>query len=174
MLENARTVKMMLAAVAALGLSLTAGAANAAQFTTVMSGTACGPHQDSIHLIERNPFGIFSLNTAIGTTASVSCPIPVPAGALLNSVNLKVFDRNNGGNLIGTGFACTVYFQNGSGTTFTSNTGNLANAFSIPNMFGIGIPVVQNVWGASMECQIPNSTPSGVSPIVNYSFTYTQ
>ena len=70
MLKNTRTMKMMLAAVAAVGLSLSAAQASAVQTTTVFPGSACQARLGSVNLIDHSLWGVDSVNQTAFTTAS--------------------------------------------------------------------------------------------------------
>jgi hypothetical protein len=168
-MKNTRTTKMLLAAVAILGLSLTAGAASAA--TTVISGTNCRPLLGSVNLIDYTPFGVHSVNTTFGTTATVTCPIQLPASTFVQNISVKAFDRASG-TVIGSGFSCTLFYQDGSGTTFTGPTAG-TNNFSSASITGFTLNTSLFVTGATMQCAIPNMSGGQLSHIVNYTVTYT-
>src|SRR5262245_26186956 len=123
-MTNTRTTKMLLAAIAILGLSLTAGAASAA--TIVIPGTSCRPLLGSAGLIDYTAFGVHSLNTGIGTTATVTCPIQLPQATFVQNISFKAFDRAPG-TLVGSGFSCTLFFQDGSGGSFVGQTAGTNN-----------------------------------------------
>jgi len=155
----------------AFGLCLAAGQASAG--VTFYSGTSCEPHQSAVHNVEFGPFGVHNINTTDFTVQSVSCPIPVASGAILNSVNVRIFDRKNGGGLVNTDVTCQIFFQDNSGTTFNGPTGGAINFFSVPNSTSFTMNANFGVSGATMVCKIPNQTASGTSHIVNYKVTTT-
>jgi hypothetical protein len=133
-----------------LGLGLLSGDVFASASTA--SGTHCKPLSGTNYAFDNT--GIRNTGTPGNNTIVVACPIPVDTTALGSTVSfrMRVFDNSTS-----TGFSCTPYVYNQSGsavasgatkTTGTSQTGSLTLGgadwtASVPGNVNTNVYVIQ-------------------------------
>jgi hypothetical protein len=174
-----RKEDIMLGSVSKIGLSLGIGialltsAGLARADVKAHSGTECmGMNSTEQAKLGYSAYGVQNNSTS---RALVFCPIDTPQGSTVsgNLIQVKIYDRNStaGGNTVanaGGNVVCQLDYMNQSGAAFVGGVGTVNAAANVnPTGFNLNF-AVGPMWGATLYCSIPGSTPSGVSHLTSY------